>query len=143
MTNPLQGTTTTFPANAAPGTVTTYSSYYVPGAQPVVTQGMYGTTVPYYSYAPVGMQPATTYSGYYYPAANTIGTYGYSPMYTTSGYYTTGYPSYGYAPVQRRGLFGGLFRRNRIMNSFVPGGYTYPYGAAPGTYTTSYVVSPY
>jgi hypothetical protein len=88
------------------------------------------------------MQPGTTYSGYYYPA----GTYGYSSMYVTPGY-TTSYPMN--APVQRRGLFGGLFgRRNRMAYRNVPYGYTYgtapstyTYGAAPSTYT--YGASPY
>ena len=64
----------------------------------------------------------------------------------TTGYYPTQYQTY---PVrQRRGLFGGLFRRrNRVVYPGSPYGTTYattPYGNNATGYTTyTYTTSPY
>jgi hypothetical protein len=151
-TNPAAGAMTT-QGNVVPGTNNAgmmnnraYSSYYVPGTQPGTTPNVgagginavnpMGTTMPigsYYSGAGVGsygMVPGTTtYSSRYV-----------TPGYTTptQTYYTT--PAQTYPVRQRRGLFGGLFRRRNLqVYTTAPAGYTY--GMAPGTYT--YAPAPY
>lgn len=143
--NPATGALNAQP-NMVPGTNSagitnnrTYSSNYVPGTQPVTTPGAVMTTPPATSGA-VGMP------GMGYSTATTMapGTYyqggvpaGYSSMYVAPGY-TTAAPTYyttqTYPVRQRRGLFGGLFRRrNAQVYTTAPYGYTY--GTAPGTYT--------
>jgi hypothetical protein len=153
------GTTTTYPPNPAvtypqgtrivPGT--TYSSnYYAPGAQQGVypatgtaaTPGYTGQVMPgmagYNSVNPMG---TTMAPGYYY--AGTAGmpyatspTRGYSSMYVTPGYYNTQPQTY--TVQQRRGLFGGMFRRrNRVVYTTSPYGTNYYYGTSPYGYTTA------
>ena len=120
----------------------TYSSNYVPATQPVTTPGTTMATTPGMTMAP----------GTYYQST-TAGTYGMMPMTTySSRYVTPGYttanqtyyaaPTQTYATPQRRGLFGGLFRRrNRQVYTTAPAGYTY--GTVPGTYTYTYAPAPY
>ena len=91
-----------------------------------------------------GARPLTLIHEHYY--AGTAGTpyargatTGYSSMYVTPGYYTTQPGTY--AVQQRRGLFGGIFRRrNRVVYPSTPYGYTtsgYNTYSGPVTYTTS------
>jgi hypothetical protein len=155
-TNPAPGTVT--PGRYAPGAAypqgtygaTTYSSnYYAPGfqqgtypaaANTAASPGYTGRVMPgmagYNSVNPMG---TTMAPGYYY--AGTAGmpyatgaTTGYSSMYVAPGYYSTQPQTY--TVQQRRGLFGGLFRRrNRVVYSSGPYGTTY--GTAPSGYTTT------
>ena len=133
-----------------------YSSYYVPGTQPVTSPG--ATTMAPYTMGAIGV-PGTGYSSVN-PMGTTMapGTYTqgaaiastpatWAPStYTTTGYYS---PVQTYPVRQRRGLFGGMFgRRNRqVYSTGVP---AYSYGTAPGTYTYTpapgtytYAPSPY
>jgi hypothetical protein len=154
VTTAAPGTTSAAPGTVVPGTVNpqpvpgrTYSSNYVPGAQPAQTPVTPMAEIPYYGsyYGAAAAQPGTSSSGYYgYPA----GTYGYSSMYVTPGYgYRTGTTTY--APA-RRGPFGLFGRRNAQVYTTGPYGTTYstaPYGytsgaapynygySTPGTYT--------
>jgi len=127
VTSPAPGTTTA-PGTIVPGTVNAgttpnraYSSYYVPGTQPGTTVAAPSVTTP--GYYAAGVRPGTTYyttpmgnamaPGYYYPGtvAGPVGmgrNTTYSSMYVTPGYAA---PAQTYVPAQRRGLFGGLFRR--------------------------------
>jgi len=123
----------------------TSASNYVPAIHPGTTPSIgagglnavnpMATTMPIGSYTsgagvgPTGMLPGTTYSSRYV-----------TPGYTNAGqtYYTT--PTQTYPVRQRRGLFGGMFRRrNRQVYTTAPT--TYTYGTVPGTY--SYVPAPY
>ncbi len=164
------GVMPTNPASTVPGTVnpaaantTTYSSsYYAPGTQQGVNTGTGTAATPGYTnrvmpgmagYNSVNPMGTTMTPGYYYAGTagmpyTTGATTGYSSMYVTPGYYTTQPQTY--SVQQRRGLFGGMFRRrNRVVYSSSPYG-TYPYGytttgyttyTTPGTYT--YSTSPY
>jgi hypothetical protein len=100
--------------------------------------------IPYYSsyYGTNAGSPGMANSGYYaYPGGgyglSPYGTSTYSSMYVSPGNGTT------YAP-QRRGLFGGMFRR-RIAQPYygtaAPSGYS-TYGTAPSGYST-YGAAPY
>ncbi len=163
-TNPAAGAVTT-QGNLVPSTgnagitnTQTYSSNYVPGTQPAMTPGTAGTMgqpgMTYSSVNPMGttMAPGTIYQGagagtYWRTPTTTYSSMYVAPGYTTptQPYYTT--PTQMYPVRQRRGLFGGLFRRrNRQVYSTVPSGYTYgttpsTYTYAPGTYT--YAPAPY
>jgi hypothetical protein len=156
---PAPGTVTTAPANmyqtsgttgnvanpagtTAPyaGTTTGYTSNYYPaGTYP----GTYTGATPGYTnrimpgmrgYNSVNPMATTMAPGYYYAgtAGTPYATTGYAPMSTTPGYYTT--QPYGYTVPQRRGLFGGLFRRNRV--TYPVTNYGNPYGTTPYGYTT-------
>jgi hypothetical protein len=158
------GVMPTNPASTVPGTVnpaaantTTYSSsYYAPGAQQgvntgagtVATPGYTSQTMPgiagYNSVNPMGttMVPGNYYTGTAGTPYTTGATTGYSSMYVTPGYYTAQPQTY--QVQQRRGLFGGMFRRrNRVVYPASPYGYTttgYTTYTTPGTYT--YYTSP-
>jgi biotin carboxyl carrier protein len=148
--NPAAATTNT--RTVAPGTINygpantnTYSSYYVPAYSPGATMsapGVVGTALPGTNYTYVNPMGVTPAPGYYY-SGQPGGLFGrrttYSSMYVTPGttvtpgqtyYYTT--PTQTYVTRPRRGLFGGLFRRNRQVYTSAPYGYTY--SSAPGTY---------
>jgi hypothetical protein len=156
------GTTTPGTINPAAAPTTTYSSnYYAPGAQQGVYPGTGTAVTPGYTnsvmpgmagYNSVNPMATTMAPGYYY--AGTAGMpYAagaptrYSSMYVTPGYSTAPQT---YTVQQRRGLFGGMFRRrNRVAYPATTYG-TAPYGyttygtttyTAPGTYT--YSTSPY
>lgn len=141
-TNPMTaapGTTTYGPANT-----TTYSSNYVPASTygtPMSTPGSAGTVLPGTNYTYVNPMGATSMPGSYYPA-RPGGLFGrrntYSSMYVTpttvnpgQNYYYT-MPTQTYMAQPRRGLFGGLFRRNRQAYTTAPYGNTY--NTAPATY---------
>jgi hypothetical protein len=141
-------TTTLAPRIVAPGAVNTgtmttqtYSSYYVPGAQPVTTTVTPMATIPYYNnyYGAAGIQPGVASPGYYSPVGTRARTSGYSSMYVTPGY-ATGTPTY--MPAQRRGLFGGLFRR-RYLQPFATAPVNYGYGVTSGGYTYGAVPAGY
>ncbi len=139
---------TIYPSTATPAAVNnpaaltnrTYSSYYVPGTQGT-TPGAGAIGVPgmgYNTVNPMGttMAPGTYYSGAGYTPYG-VPTTTYSSMYVTPGFTT---PIQTYSTVPRRGLFGGMFRRNRQVYTTAP--YTYTYGTAPSTYTYSYGTVP-
>jgi hypothetical protein len=141
-------------ATAYPGTTTTYSSSYyqagtIPGTYTGATPGYTNRTMPGMAgYNSVNPMATTMAPGYYY--AGTAGmpyatgtTTGYAPTYGNTGYYTA--QPYGYTVPQRRGLFGGLFRRrNRV--AYPATTLTNPFGSSPagysGYYTTTYTTAP-
>jgi len=152
--NPAAGTTTA-PGYLAPGVVNrvnpvnpgavnrTYSSnYYATGAQPAMAPGTVVTNpanagavgMPGMGYNSVNPMGTTMPAGSYYQGAG-------------PGNYVA--PAYGaqYPVRQRRGLFGGMFRRrNRQVYTTAPYGAmapsTYSYAPAPTTYTYA-PASPY
>ena len=151
------GVMPTNPATTAPGTVnpaaantTTYSSsYYAPGAQQGVNPASTTGVTPGYTnsmrpgvagYNSVNPMATTMTPGSYYPGTTgttyaTGATTGYSSMYVTPGYYTTQPQTY--TVQQRRGLFGGMFRRrNRVAYPASPY-VTSPYGYTTTGYTTA------
>jgi hypothetical protein len=140
--NPAGATT------AYPGSTTTYSSnYYAPGVQQGGYPGTYTAATPGYTgrvmpgmagYNSVNPMGTTMAPPYYYAGSAgmpyaTYNTPGYSSMYVTPGSYTVQPQTY--TVQQRRGLFGGLFRRRgRVAYPASPYGYTY--GSYPSGYTT-------
>jgi hypothetical protein len=137
-----------------PGTMTNYSSNYYqagtyPGTYTGATPGYVNRTMPGMAgYNSVNPMATTMAPGYYYAGTAgmpyaTYNTPGYAPTYGNTAYYTT--QPYGSTVQQRRGLFGGLFRRrNRV--TYPATTYGSPYGTTPYGYsgytTTTYYTAP-
>jgi hypothetical protein len=128
MTGTTPGTSLSTPGTVVQGvppgaTRTYYSYYYAPGTQPtnVATPMTPGTTAGTYM-----MQPGTVY---YYPQGTIFGGRRFAPMYVAPGT-TMSNQTYYVPTMQRRGLFGGLFRPryNNTYYSGAPMGYTYVTG---------------
>jgi hypothetical protein len=142
------GMTTTYP-----GTTTTYSSSYyqagtIPGTYTGATPGYTNRIMPGMAgYNSVNPMATTMAPGYYY--AGTAGmpsaagtTTGYAPAYGNAGLFNR---PFGNTMPQRRGLFGGLFRRrNRV--AYPATTFTSPFGMSPSGYsgytTTTYTTAP-
>jgi hypothetical protein len=146
------GVMPTNPASTAAGTMNPAAGVQqgaYPGAGTAVTPGYTNQVMPgiagYNSVNPMGttMTPGSNYAGTAGVPYTTGATTGYSSMYVTPGYYTTQPQTY--QVQQRRGLFGGLFRRrNRVVYSTSPYGYNATgYTTVPTTGTYTYSTSPY